>query len=350
MTENNVKKKWEAKAKEIIGYDRPGSANYPKDALETNRRITIAYADMFLHDPFTYKWAGMAVFGSTTVGINMMKAQELAVPGFAKIPGVTDVLGKKMLEYLKIVNLYVYADIFWQHLAYEAGGLSELQKAKEQGGLDADLFNEWEKIDEARQTHNERLCFTGSLLLLKCEQQKTFQKMCDIEREMWKNLSCGIVGVLHPIESQISTCQTFNDFAKKEGYDPDIGNFDQRWAWVEKGLSPKWERMLSDTESIKKQVRELRDKTKQSCSTIIAKNKNSAKKYPVAATVPWEADYQLFLKKTYPDEKMTYSLGARLFVSFYRNVASPLLTPVIGSDKIRKKIRKTADSILFSTS
>ena len=349
MLENNVKKKWVAKAKEVIGYDDPSSANYPKDALETNRRITIAYSDMFLYDPFTYKWAGMAVFGSTTVGINMMKAQELAVPGFAKIPGITDVLGKKMLDYLKIVNLYVYADIFWQHLAYKENGLSELKKAKEQGDLHEDLYNQWEKIDEAKRIHNEDLCFTGSLLLLKCEQQNTFQKMCDVERDMWKNLSSGIVGVIHPIESQISTCQTFNDFAKKQGYDPDIGNFDQRWEWVEKGLSPKWEKMLSDIENIKKQVRELRDEANQSCCVNLIKTKNKEKKYSIATTVPWETDYHLFLKKTYSDEKITYSLGARLFVFFYHNIASPLLTPIIDSDKIRKKIKKTADSILFST-
>src|SRR5262249_4354015 len=113
------------------------------DPVKRNTLITGSYAKMYDNNQDTMKWAGMAAFASDTVGLGMMGA-----PLMGKIPGGPD--GDKIKELLAKGNAELFQDIYWQHMAFEKGGMKDLQEAAKNGDVTPEQLAAWQKVAEGK--------------------------------------------------------------------------------------------------------------------------------------------------------------------------------------------------------
>src|SRR5262249_34030447 len=137
-------------------------------------------------------------------------------------------------------NGAVFDDIYWQHLAFQQGGVAELEKAAKAGELPADQLAAWRDIAEAKRLRAEAeargdedakkradvLLWKGNGSLLRHEQEALLQpNVYDKDRKLFKGMS-GYMA------SPIPHAKYF------EGND--IGDLDQRWSWIQKDLLPQY--------------------------------------------------------------------------------------------------------------
>lgn len=204
-----------------------------------NRAITQAYANMYNSDPVAFKWAGMASFASCEVGKGMRQAIALRDSGLPILPGMT-YLGTDILRSLEYGNAAIYMDIFWQHLAYQRCGIKELRRLQGQEGFDKKLFDAWDDIDCGRKTSHPTLVWKGNKALLQHEQADIIQRMYDMNRPMWKQLSSAPTVWFQKIESPIPGDHVaFQDFM----VDGDIGSYADRWKWIDGRMLSEWQKL-----------------------------------------------------------------------------------------------------------
>jgi hypothetical protein len=223
---------YQQKAEDLVSH--PGAST-----LDRNKAITKAYADIYKSNPMTYKWAGMAAFASCEVGKGMQEAQE-AQSGWKHVGGVlAGVDGKKLESALKSGNDAVYADIYWQLLAYQGCGIEDLQKAYDESKINDDVLEAWQKIDHGKKTGDEDLIWEGNKSLLKFEQRQVLQsQVYDKDPMLWLNASIPPASLYKQIDSPIPGDKT--SFQNYYFFSHSIGDFDSRWEWIEKSMLPKW--------------------------------------------------------------------------------------------------------------
>ncbi len=234
--------------KVFINYQRqvPGRLT-DFDAKELNRRVTSSYAEMYLSRPSVFKWAGMAAFASAEVGRGMGQAWQLGfgdwglsaggtllvwVGGLVKTgKSVGPMLGKKLFWALSGGNRFVWWDIFWQHLAYRDQGIAALIYAHKAGDLSPVVLNAWRNIDNGYRCGDSALIWRGNRELLKHEQEVVLQvQVYDRSRDIWPIISDDVPSPIpeHGVK--------FTDYVPGG----DIGNFKDRWKWIEGSMLPAW--------------------------------------------------------------------------------------------------------------
>lgn len=231
---------WEQKARDFIGYS-PGADYHPKDVMEMNKRITAAYANMYLKDPDKFLWAGMAALASCEVGKGLQAAKDLAesagtlVGATALVAGMPT--GTELLKALGGGNLAVYADMFWQHLAYAEGGINEMKQLRDQGELAPEVYEAWKLIDQGN-------VWEGNRELLKYEQKVTLQQhIYDQHRKAFRDLSW----LAQYLPSQIGSPIPGNKANFAECVPGgDLGDFEDRWKWVDNWLLPAWRKLVEE--------------------------------------------------------------------------------------------------------
>lgn len=225
----------------------------PTTALDRNKEITRAYAEMYKSDPSTYKWAGMAAFASCKVGEGMKEAQEAQGGWKAWGASAAGVDAKKLETALVAGNDAVYADIYWQHLAYQGCGIDDIEKAYEEGNITKPVRDAWRKIDAGKRTGNQDLVWEGNGQLLEYEQKTVLQTaVYNTDPALWNIASTGaLASWWKKIESPIPGDQTtFQSYAQGAS----IGTFDKRWEWIQKSMLPKWRSLASDPAKVTKQL------------------------------------------------------------------------------------------------
>lgn len=226
---------WEIKAHRRLGLPAGTELSLPQKLLR-NLRITEAYAELYLRNPHLYKWAGMAALTSATVGKGMYAMLLLKYTGMGGVVGLFGRDVNAILEQLVAGNLLVFTDIYWQHLAYEQGGLKALAAVYEAGKLECDVFRAWELIDTGRRCADMAQIWEGNAILLKFEQQRVLQPgVYDDNLALWQEVAGWIPS---PIPGQF---ETFADFLARGN----IGVFEERWRWIEGRMLPRW-KQLSD--------------------------------------------------------------------------------------------------------
>ena len=232
---------WEQKAKDKIGY-KPESPTHPRDILEGNRRITAAYAELYLRDPSKFVWAGMAAFASCDVGAGMRKAESLRDEAGNPLIAIGALLtgaptGVELLQALGKGNLGVYADIYWQHLAYLEGGIEEMRGLNQRGELSDKLLRAWELIDKGQ-------VWEGNRELLYYEQSETLQKgVYDKHSEAFKNMSW----LASYMPSQLKSPIPGHDVPFTECVPGgNLGVFNDRWKWIDTSMLPAWKKLAQD--------------------------------------------------------------------------------------------------------
>ncbi len=240
-----AKQKWIKKAQKRIGY---GDGKKPKSVVEMNRNITAQYAKMYCKDP-SFKWAGMAAFASKLVGDGIRQAEALHQSGLPWIPGVSDINGRELAQCLAAGNILVYADIFWQHLAFCEGGLAALEACHQAGEIPDRVIEAWRKINRSKEENNADLCWEGNTELLRYEQEIILQNgIYTPKRDFWGTLSdrsdllenFGLPLLESPIPGDDDN---FHD-AVDNG---DVGNFEHRWQWIAEKMLPAYRRLVIDS-------------------------------------------------------------------------------------------------------
>ena len=244
----SIREKWRREAYRLFIKTKrevPGRLT-TNDAKSINRDITASYAQMYLSQPAAFKWSGMAAFASASVGVGMRQAYELGFGEGMRYLGREFVwvgglllegesvgirLGKKPFWALTGGNRVVWWDIFWQHLAYREAGIDELIRANKAGELPRLVIEAWKDVDNGVRHGNTTLVRQGNEALLKYEQSAILQiQVYDKFSEIWPRISGQIPSPIPEHGINIA------DYVPNGN----IGNFNDRWKWVEESMLPAW--------------------------------------------------------------------------------------------------------------
>jgi RHS repeat-associated protein len=246
----DVRGHYQAASFAAIGVDEAGASSLA--AQDLNRRITGAYARMYLSDPSTMKWAGIAAYASHLVGGAMKEASGWSSAEWTGVPWLYSAASDAptptgMVGMLRQGNLGVFRDVYWQHLAFQQGGIALLELAAEQGSLGATALDGWRAIaagrsqltgavslDARARSAAEDLIWSGTSALGRHEQGDVLQPIAyAAQRPMWRWVSRNVT-----IEPPIGGARAFRDVVP----DGDVGAFGDRMRWVEHTLST-WRRV-----------------------------------------------------------------------------------------------------------
>jgi hypothetical protein len=224
-----------------------GSAT--KMPLVRNSLINEAYAEMYFSDPGTFKWAGLAAFASHSIGLNMQTLRDVSVAskstvflsfGTALPVWYLSSQVNKLFDELAHGNKLIFADMYWQHLAYRDGGIEELEKIYLQGDLPEKIFRVWQMLDEGKKTQNQDLIWQANIDLLEREQKDIIQPALYDQpgsELIWKLISgthntLGLL-VYSPVPEET---KLFRDVIPNGN----LANSKERWDWCIKSIMPAW--------------------------------------------------------------------------------------------------------------
>lgn len=215
-----------------------------------NKLINRAYAEMYLSDPIAFKWAGLAAFASRSAGSKLGLLRDgscLGAPALVAHPLIAVALwfSSASCDYIydrvSQGNQAIYEDIYWQHLAYQNGGINELTRICKQGDLPEELLAAWEQIDLGKKTNNLDLIWQGNTALLAYEQREVIQPILyegAVNKPLWKLISLAdkFLGFLitSPVPEEE---QLFRDHLPAG----DLGDFEDRWQWCTERIFPTWQ-------------------------------------------------------------------------------------------------------------
>jgi hypothetical protein len=259
VPQQSMRERYQAEAYARIGLDANSFATM--DPIERNRLITGAYADMYMSNPDAMKWSGMAAYASDLVGEGMQQSYMLQAGdnsplGALAMGAIGAPDGERVRELLAVGNAGVFDDLMWQHIAFQSGGIEELQRAAEAGEIPPEQLAGWMQINagntaltEARASGdqtaidaaNEQI-WGGNNALLQYEQQVFLQNLVydssPEARTAFEFMSSGwnVLGLNSPIPGG----ESFGDFQDRTGATgtPDIGDAGQRWDWIRDSMAP----------------------------------------------------------------------------------------------------------------
>jgi hypothetical protein len=231
---------WQIRAYQRIELEA-GNLSESAIVFKRNQAITAAYAEMYLRNPQVYKWAGMAALTSATVGRGMYVMYGLRQAHLGIVFGLFGSEVAETIRQLRTGNLAVFTDIYWQNMAYDQGGLAELEQIGRAGELDQRALHGWQLIDAGRRAGDRDLVWAGNTVLLHYEQKEVLQpQVYDHNPALWREVSGWIPSPI-PGHREI-----FGDFARGGN----IGVFSQRWSWIEGHMLPRW-RELADEQPMR---------------------------------------------------------------------------------------------------
>jgi len=254
---------------EFITYKRQDPDNITDyDAKQYNLQVTSSYAKMYLTKPALFKWAGMAAFASHEVGRGMQQAWQLGFgtgtemynPALTWIGGlitgrggdVGPMMGKLLFWALSGGNRLVWADIFWQHVAYRDAGLRAIQEAQKAGDIPQRVLDAWTTIDSGSRKKETDAVWDGNALLLMYEQQEILQRKiyeAAEVKDLWKAISPDVPSPIpgHTIK--------FTEYVPNGN----IRVFADRWKWIFESMLPAWRNLeSSDLDRTEKLVKALK--------------------------------------------------------------------------------------------
>ncbi|NWJ44569.1 MAG: DUF2515 family protein [Chloroflexi bacterium] len=242
------KQKWVrlANSKVAKAYKNRPALDIP---LARNKLINKAYAEMYLSDPATFKWAGLASFASRNVGEKMELLRNLSK---ASVGTLIASFGTALPLYLissEIKYLYkavsegnklIFTDMYWQHLAYRDAGLEELERIYLQGGLPEKAIKAWRLLDEGKKTGNQDMIWQANIDILQREQWDIVHPALYAGKrneDLWELISTShnLTGVLITspvpgVEKRFKDCVPNANLAKLK----------DRWKWCTDFIMPDW--------------------------------------------------------------------------------------------------------------
>jgi hypothetical protein len=230
---------WVANAdKAIAGYKaalRKGAS--PIDvAIAKNRFITAAYAKLYLNKPKKYPWLGLAALASDEVGkalVNLRSEMQALSRAGSMWEKAGATLARMWLNVYMVTpaanalaagNTAVYNDSFWQFLAYDAGGIKQMEWLNSKGELSEAALERWKLLDKDSWEGNKSMFRHEQVDIL---QPKGFDMLPRRVAEMAAEASLPLFPGATP-------------FGK---VGDNIADVKQRWdEWIEDYLWPEWKK------------------------------------------------------------------------------------------------------------
>ena len=263
----DLKAKYQQAAWKSLGIDEKTFDTM--DPIQRNGLINAAYAKMYEKDPEIYKWAGMAAMASDKAGTGMM--QTYMLDGASLIPGAgtaSDAVGapggKQVRDLLAIGNGGIFNDMMWQHMAFDQGGIKEMEKAAKEGSITPEQLEGWRKLaaskdelakakasgdPEAIKKAQEGV-WGGNATLLHAEQSYVQQAVYDKPggKEAFEFLSgpLNVMGVTSPVPGGTKFGEYRDEHRGDHPGTDSVGNFDQRWGWIETNMLPEYRNFEGD--------------------------------------------------------------------------------------------------------
>ncbi len=200
------KEEWQKKAAAKIYVDK--AKDWMDKAIQQNKKITAAYAELYKSDPKKFNWAGLAAFISAQVGKTLERLMY----------GQKSAEFQAMFSALAAVNQQVYLDVYWQLLAFQKG-MAEIEALKKQNQISDLMYAAFKEI----QAGNIE---AGIRMLTDYEQRYSVQKALEKADVMMP----GVLDLL----------KRYAMFPGQECGVPDVPPFDtgdftnykDRWAWI----------------------------------------------------------------------------------------------------------------------
>lgn len=256
-----------------------------EEIIQRNRAITSHYARLYVDHRDLFKWAGMAAFASSQVGVALAFAEMMLTPGrmmenrtpqktddlfegvgffiaeaaktlFSLPFTVYDVASRSILlndlEEIRKGNNAIYNDIAWAHRAYLGGGLAEIEENISENEREF-LLAGFCMIDQGRKLlvsdndpeEAKTLIREGNVKLLRHEQINTLGPVFDaISPQGRVVVSFG--SELNFGEAAPSGSVSRASFADHFGYfdtltgNRSVTNPEHRWKWIEENVLPAW--------------------------------------------------------------------------------------------------------------
>ncbi|MCW8820173.1 MAG: hypothetical protein OQK61_07690 [Ignavibacteriaceae bacterium] len=256
-----------------------------KEVVQRNRAITAQYAQLYLEYHELFKWAGMAAFASSQVGVALAFVELMQTPGrmmetehhekpVDMVQGIGDFLAGAArsvfslpfmlydvaaknillndLEEIRKGNNAIYKDIAWAHIAYAKGGLAEIEGNISDNEREF-LLSGFRQIDEGAalmktgEDHQKAsaLIREGNSRLLRHEQVNTlgpvFQAISPqghIVVSFGSELNFGEAASPGHC-SRASFADHFGYFEVLSGC-RDVTDTQHRWQWIEENVLPVW--------------------------------------------------------------------------------------------------------------
>ena len=256
-----------------------------KEVVQRNRAITAQYAQFYLKHHELFKWAGMAAFASSQVGVALAFVELMQTPGRMMekeqhetpadmlqgigdfLAGATrsvfslpfmlyDVVSKNILlndlEEIRKGNNAIYKDIAWAHMAYAKGGLAEIEGNISDNEREF-LLSGFRQIDEGAALMKtgkdyqqpSALIREGNIRLLRHEQVNTLGPVFKaispqghIVVSFGSELNFGEAASPGHC-SRASFADHFGYFEVLSGF-RDVTDTQHRWQWIEENVLPVW--------------------------------------------------------------------------------------------------------------
>lgn len=277
----DLKAKYQQQAWKSLGIDEKTFDTM--DPIKRNGLINAAYAKMYQKDPEVYKWAGMAAMASDKAGTGMMQTYMLEgaelVPGAGTVAGEVGAPGgKQVRDLLAIGNGGIFNDMMWQHMAFDQGGIKEIEKAAKEGSITPEQLEGWRKLASSKEElakakesgdpeaikKAQAGIWSGNKTLLHAEQSYVQEAVYDKPggKEAFEFLSgpLNVMGVTSPVPGGTK----FGEYRDQhEGDHPgtsSVGNFDQRWGWIETNMLPEYQAFESDPSKMNAEMKKYTDR------------------------------------------------------------------------------------------
>lgn len=256
-----------------------------EEIIQRNRAITSHYARLYVEHHEIFKWAGMAAFASSQIGVALAFVEMMLTPGrmmekegsrkeddllggigdffagalrtvFSLPFSVYDFASRNLLlndlEEIRKGNNAIYNDIVWAHHAYLEGGLEEIEGNITDNEREF-LFSGFSMIDKGRALLDsgndpekaKTLIREGNIKLLRHEQINTLGPVFDaISPQGRVVVSFG--SELNFGEAAPYGCSPRASFADHFGYIEtltgirSVTNAENRWQWIEENVLPAW--------------------------------------------------------------------------------------------------------------
>lgn len=231
--------------------------------LDRNAQISGSYAAMYLRHPSLLKWSGMAAFASHHVR-KLIAIRQYAKGGSTSAQRAQRMLSEKEIETIRTINNTIHDDIFWAHIIYNGTpeGLTHLNKIvrgtkHEPMGHGFSLIEQGRLAQVAGSFDATNLIWQGNLSLLRHEQEHIVQPLLS-------GLSCTFARVLslgsslnyepRGVVDCMKYCSSFYLFMLtrepsrliQDRTLPRLDRLEQRWAWIQRVLVPKFQSLERD--------------------------------------------------------------------------------------------------------
>lgn len=218
----DVIKFWKEKAEQFL-------QDQVSDVSIVNSKVTCAYVSIYRSNPDKFKWAGLAAIVSGKIG------REIKARPYREF--LSDSWAQAYFDKLEATtvdgNKAVYDDLAWLHLAYQEGGLAEIEKiycyslANGRTVVDLLKYRAWLKIDSGEPS----LVSLGNRDLLEHEQRYILQaRLYDPYSLFWDAYQTISGKVVSPVPGR--------ELPMPNG--TNVENVEQRWSWIEETIWPDW--------------------------------------------------------------------------------------------------------------